>query len=328
MIIPGNFNVFITNVSTMIREAYSSASIEYPMYTTTVPTNSTTWEDGWIGRMPKMRPWDGPRIVNEPAPQTYTVNIINYENTYGLDMFMFEDDKYNVYYPILIDLALQSKRWPEFELRDLLENTGVQTGSRQNGLDGLPFFSTSHPVDFYNSGAGTYVNDFTGGGVSIGGVTVGGALSPTALGTMSEYMMTLKAEDGERFGLVPNLLIVPPTLKVEADYILKNQFIAPANWSTFGSIPTNVGASDNLYSRFGMDYLVNKNLMSNTKYYIADTTKAVKPVRWIMREAPVFTPRVNEDDPFVFDNHQYIWGVRARGCPAWSYSWLMSRGGP
>ena len=328
MITPSNFSVFITTANTMIREAYSSAPIDYPAYTTTVPTESTVYEDGWIGRMPKMRVWYGPRVTNEPAPQTFQVTVLPYENTYGLDRFHMDDDKFGVYYPILIDLALQAKRWPEFELRDLLENTGVQTGTRQNGLDGLSFFNTAHLIDIYNSSAGTYSNDFTGGGQSIGGATVGGALSATAFGTVAEYMMTYKAEDGERFGIVPNLMIIPPNLKAEAEYILKNQFSAPPTWNTWGSLGTQVGASDNIYRRFGVDYLVNHYLASATKWYLADTTKAVKPLRWIAREMPVFAPRVSETDFNVWAEHMYLWGCYGRGCPTWSYSWLMARSGP
>ena len=328
MITPAQFNVFITNVNTMVREAYSSAPIEYPAYTTTVTTDTEIWEDGWIGRMNKLRLWQGPRVVTEPAPQTYQVTVQPFEATYGLDMFKMADDKFGVYYPILTDLALQAKRDPEFQIRDMLENAGAQTGSRQNGLDGLTFFNTAHPVDLYDSSKGTYINDFTGGGQSVGGVTVGGALSGVAFGTVYEYMMTLKDESGERLGITPNMLIIPPTLVAEAEYILKNQFSAPQSWATFGASVTNVGASDNLWKRFGVDYLVNKNLTSNTKWYLADTTKAVKPVRWVQRQGAEFVYRVTPQDPVVFDQHQYLYGVYYRACPAWSYSWLMSRSGP
>ncbi len=326
MIVPANFTTFVTNASVMIRAAYSSAPITYPEYTTTTPCDTSVWTDGWIGRMGKMRVWTGPRIVKEPAPQTYSIPVLPYENTYTFDRFHADDDQYGVYYPMLQDLALQAKRWPEFELRDLLENSGAQTGTRQLGLDGLPFFSTAHPVNLYDSTAGTYINDF-GGGQTVSSVTVGGALSPVAFGTVAEYMMTVKAEDGERLGVIPNKMVLPINLKAEGEYILKNTFSAPPAWATWGSLGTQVGASDNIYKRFGVDYVINNNLLSPTKWYLTDTTKAVKALRWILHTAPVFTPRVNENDPSVFDNHAFLWGVWARATPAWSYSWLMARSG-
>lgn len=327
-ITPANFAVFITNANTTIREAYSSAPIEYPAYTTTMTTGTDVFEDGWIGRMPKMREWLGPRIVKEPGPQTYTVAMQVFENTYGFDMFKIADDQFGVFYPILSDLALQAKRDPEFQIRDLLENANAQTGTRQLGLDGLANFSTVHPVNIYNSAAGTYSNLFTGGGMSIGGVTVGGAFSGTAFGTLAEYMMTYKAEDGERLQITPNMVMLPSGLMAEGEYVLRNISSAPQSWATFGPAVTQVGASDNIWKRFGCDPIINKNLTSNTNWYLMDTTKSVKPFRWIQREAPVFTPRVSADDPIVYGQHMYQWGVYYRAAPAWSYAWLAAKSGP
>lgn len=327
-ITPANFQIFVTTGSTMVREAYSSAPVSYPEFTTTVPLETENYEDGWIGRMPVVREWVGPRIVNEPAPQTYLAATQLFELTYGFDRFKLDDDKLGVYYPILSDLGLQWKRWPEFQIRNFLENSGNQTGARQNGLDGLTNFNTAHPIDLYNASAGTYSNDFRGG-FTVGSTTVGGALSGTALGTAVEYMQTYQAEDGERLGIVPNRLMIPVTLRAEAEYILKNQTSAPQNgWQTFGPTNTQVGASDNLYARFGVDYLINHNLKSNTNWYLMDTTKSIKPVRWGLRMAPEIVPRVNPTDPIVWSNHYYQWGGAGRGCPLWSYAWLMAKSGP
>ena len=69
-----------------------------------------------------------------------------------------------------------------------------------------------------------------------------------------------------------------------------------------------------------IDYLINYYLANNQRWYLADCTKAVKPLRWVLRQAPIFAPRVNENDPLVWDNHQYAWGAWGRATPAWSYS--------
>lgn len=325
---PANFAIFLTTANTMIRSAWASAPTPYAAYTTTVPTESETFEDGWIGRMPKYREWLGSRVVHGPGPQTYQVQVQNWENTYGIDEFLFDDTKFGIYYPMIADLGLQGRRQPGFVIRDMLENTGSQTGARQNGLDGLTYFNTAHLINIYRSSLGTYSND-TRGGITVGSTTVGGALSGVAVGTIAEYMGTYQAEDGERFGITPNLLIVPPTLRAEAEVILKNQSSAPTNgWQTFGPTNTQVGASDNIWKRFGIDYMVEPNLMSNTNYYVADTMKSVKPVRWIQREGTVVVPRVSPTDENVWVNHQLLWGGKMRGTSAWGPSWLMVKGGP
>lgn len=328
MITPSQFTAFITNVNTMIGDTYSTTPVIYPAFASTLPVSSSQLTLGWTGMMPKMRAWFGSRVVNEPAPQTYTVVMIPYENTYSIDRFALDDDQFGVFYRMLPDMARQAKRQPEYELRDLLEGTGVQTGTRANGFDGLTHWNTAHPIDVYDSTKGTYINDFTGGGQSVGGVTVGGALSPVAFTSLYEYMETLKGEDSERLGITPSLMMVPPTLRAEGELILKSMFFAPPAWGAFSQITGQVGSADNPLRRFGVDLLVNPLLASNSKWYLMDTTKAFKPFLWCVREAVKYVPRTQETDPIVFDRHTFLWGAWDRVAPAWSYAWLSARSGP
>jgi phage major head subunit gpT-like protein len=337
MITPSNWLPFIVTANTTIRQAWSWLKTEYEAYTTVVPlSDSSIYEDAWIGRMAKMRLWSGPRVYNEPAPQTYQVVPQPFEVTYTLDRFKFDDDGFGVFYPMLLDFAQQTKLWPEYQMRDLLEATGAWGGTGpQTGLDGLSFFNTAHQTNVYSLVAGTlnagtaYCNDFTGGGVTVNGVTVGGALSQTAFGTLAEYMMTYRAEDGERLQITPTTMMVPTNLMSESEYILKNMLAAASvGYTTWGAAQTQVGATDNVFKRFGVEPMVNKNLASATKWYLMDTSKAVKPMRWILRDAVRMAPRVAENDPIVFDSHMFAWGGWGRGAPAWSPSWLMARSGP
>ena len=339
-ITPSNWQPLIVQANTTIREAWSWIPTEYQLYTTTVTMGGengrSQWEDAWMGRMPKMRLWSGPRVYNEPSPQTYVVTPEPFEDTYTLDRFRYDDDGFGVFYPLLLDLAEQTKLWPEYQVRDLLEATGGWSSTQtQLGLDGIANWSTAHQTNVYALTTGTlaagtaYANDFTGGGVSINGTTVGGAFSQTAVGTIIEYMMTIRAEDGERFNLTPSHLMVPPTLRIEAEYVLNNMLTATnVAYTTWGPSATQVGAVDNTIKRLGVALHVNKNLASFTKFYVMDNTKRVKPLRFIERDAPRITPRVAEDDPVVFDLHQYVWGAWCRGAPAWSPAWLMMRSGP
>jgi phage major head subunit gpT-like protein len=326
MITPANFAVFVTTASTLIGQTYSSTPVQYQAYASVMPCTSEQFTMAWTGRMPKARAWFGARHVHQPAPQTYTVVPIPYENTYGIDRFKLDDDQFGVYYRMLPDMALQWKKQPDYELRDLLENTGVHVGTRQNGLDGLTHWNTAHPIDLYDSSKGTYTNDSVGG-FSDGGVTVGGALSPTAFASVIEYQTTLKDEQGERLGITPSVLMIPPNLRVEAEMICKAAFFAPPSWGAYGSITSQVGAADNVLSRMGVEPLVNHQLNSKTKWYSLDTTKAFKPFLWVVREDVTMVPRTNENDPVVFDTHTFIWGGWDRMCPAWSYAWLSHRSG-
>lgn len=337
MITPTNWIPFITTASTAIRQAWSDVPNEYPLYTTTVPlAGRSIFEDGWIGRMPKMRLWSGPRVYQEPAPQTYTVVPEPFELSYTLDRFKYDDDGFGVFYPLLLDFALQTKRWPEFQIRDLLEASGAWSSTTsQAGMDGLSNFNTAHQTNIYSLTTGTlnagtaYCNDFTGGGQTVNGVTVGGAISQTAVLTLIEYMSTIRAEDGERLMITPTHLMHPSTLRGEVEYILKNMLAAASvGYTTWGAAQTQVGNSDNVVARMGVEPHENKNLASFTKWYLQDNSKSVKPMRWILREAVRVTPRVQENDPIVIDSHVFAWTGWGRGAPAWSPAWLMARSGP
>lgn len=331
MITPAAFTTFITNVSVMLGHVYDADDVQstWKQVATEVPCTSSQLTFGWTGLMPKMRGWFGPRQPHQPAGQTYTVIPQPWENTYSIDRFNLDDDQYGIYYRMLPDMARQAKRHPDYQIRDLLEASGLQAStSRQLGPDGVAFWSTSHPVDLYNSGAGTYINDFSSGGQTVSGITVGGALSPTAFTSVYEYMMTLKGEDGERLGVRPNALIHPPTLKAEVELILKSTFFAPPSWGAWAPVSSQVGAADNPLMRFGVVPIQNDFLASFTKWYIADTTKPMKPLLWVVREPIHMVQRTNEQDPAVFDTHMFQWGQWARNAPGFNFPFLMARSGP
>lgn len=336
-ITPTNWLPFVTQADTSIRQAWTKIPIEYPKYTTEVTMGKgSIWEDGWMGRMPKMRLWSGPRVYNEPAPQTYQAVPQPFELSYALDQFAFDDDEFGVFYPMLLDYAEQTKQWPEYQMRDFVEASGAWASTQtQKGLDGLSFFNVAHQTNIYSLTTGTinagtaYANDFTGGGVTVNGITVGGAFGAVPLMTMIEYMQTYRAEDGERLRITPSHLMIPPSLWAEANYVLKNQLAAQSvGYTTWGAAQTQVGATDNVVARMGVEPFVNKNLASFTKYYLMDLTKSVKPMRWILRKPVSFRPLVSPTDPLVVDQHLFTWVGDGRGCPAWSPSWLMARGGP
>ena len=345
-ITPANYAAWITTVDTTIGHLYSQLNPKstFREYVTELSMKGSIYSAGWTGRMPKARPWFGSRVVHQPAAQTYQVEPIPYENTYAIDRFKLEDSDVNgesIFWRMLPDMVRQWQLQPEYEIRDLLENTGVQTGARQNGLDGLTAFNTAHPIDIYNPGftcgnttlfsAGTYCNLFTGGGVSVGssGVTVGGALGTGQFASLLQYMQAIPGEDGETLGVVPDALVHPLTLQWEANVILRNTFLAPPTWGSFSVSPTQVGTADNQLAKMGVKSVVNPYLRNPKNWYLADTSHPMaKPLLWIVREAPRTTPRVSENDPIVFDSHRYTWGGWDRVCPAWDYSYLIAKSGP
>ena len=330
----------------MIGEVYEETDadigVQWTQFATEMPSGSTQSVYGWTEMLPKPREWVGPRVVVEAAPLTYTVVNRPYEHTLGVDRFLLDDDHLGILYRQIPDQVRQVRRLPDYWLRDLIESLGIfgsgQPGNPQNGFDGLSYFNTAHPIDPYVPTTTTYSNDFTGGGAAVAGgvpggsganITVGGAFGVTPFATLYEYMLRMLGEDLEPLGVIPDTIMVPVTLKTEVELVLASTFFAPPSWATIGASTAQVGAADNPFKRFGIsNILVNPYLTSGTKWYLMDTKRAIKPMMWQVREPAVFTQRVNEQDPVVFDTHRYLYGVWGRVAPAWGYSFLMTRSGP
>ena len=342
MITAANYSAFITTVDTTIGAIFSSmsAGTTRKQWTREVSMSGSQYTAGWTGRMPKARPWFGSRVVHQPQAQTYSVTPIPYELTYAIDAFILADSDVNtqsIFWRMLPDLARQWVLQPEYELRDLLEATGIQgTTPRQAGLDGLTAFNTAHQINYYNPGAavgtyffsgGTYCNDFSNGGQTLSGTLVGGALSQGAFSSILQYAGMVPGEDGEALGVEITDMMVPTTLQVESAFILKATFMAPQTWGAFGNLGTQVGTADNMLSKMGVRQIVNKYLRNPKRWYMMDTESG-KPLLWVTREAPRTVPRTADTDPLVFDKHQLTYGGWDRVTPAWDYSWLIYRSAP
>ena len=333
---PANFNILVSNVNLLLGQAWMGGTDSvYQDFCMPVPSSNTQEVYFWMGRLPKMRLWTGSRVVFQAALESYVLANQTFEATLSVDRFTLDDGAGAALYNQLPMLADQARKQPDYMFRDLLENSGDQTGVRQLGLDGLTYFNTGHPVDVYNAAAGTYCNDATGGGFTAtlnkagGGttsVTVGGAFGPTAFTTLYEYMMSIKGQDGEVLGVVPNKLLINQYLKAEADLVLVSQYFSPPAW---GTISGQVGAAESPTKKFGVTAEISARLTQPYTWYLADTGMAgVKPFIHQRREATRMTPRVSESDPAVFDSHTFLYGMWDRQAVGFGPSFLCARSGP
>lgn len=318
---------FFTGLEQRFWQAYGSAGQFCDQVATRVPSSTEQSVYGWIGKIDKMREWVGARVAHSPAAQTYTLVNQPYELTEYIDKFKLQDDQFGIYSPLAVQMGEQSAKWPDFQLRDLWQNTGTQTGSRQLGLDGLTHWNTAHPVDFFDSSKGTYCNDFRGGGVVINGITVGGALTPQGYATLRQEIMSRKGEDGEPLGLVPDLLVHPPQLEGAAKMILEGEYFSPQTYANVG-LGTNVGAQKNILAGSARRLMIPELASQPTTWMLLCTNRAVKPFVFQERQAVNFVYITDEKHPEVFNNHRYVWGTDARGALGWSHAWLSAISGP
>ncbi len=127
---------------------------------------------------------------------------------------------------------------------------------------------------------------------------------------------------------------MPGQLKTTASVILQAQFFGAPIFGNVGVGPAPnyamTGATDNI-NKSMTDLMVWSDLqgatLSASDWYMWETKRPVKPLTWLLRQAPDFTYRVSPQDPIVFDQHAYLSGSVARGAPAWGLPFLGSRSG-
>ena len=328
LITPAGLPFFFSDLQNRFWQAYGVAEKFYDKICTTRPIGTEQVVDGWLGKLDKPRLWTGARAVRTPAPQTYIVPVQNWELTESVDKFKIDDDMMGIYYPIVQDMGENFAKNPDYQVRDLLQGVGAQVGAKQNGLDGLPFFSTAHPIDFYDASKGSFCNDFTGG-FSVGGINVGGPIGINAYQTIWNEFASRRAESGEALGVTMNCLMHSPQINFIVKSILQGTFFAPGS---FGGLPSGgltgeVGAMDNVLRGTSDSLMVRELSNQPTVYYGFDTTRSVRALIWNVREKTQFAYRISPTDPVVFDTHQYIYGGHSRETPSLSHAWLAMRSG-
>lgn len=130
----------------------------------------------------------------------------------------------------------QMAYWPQKNIAK-----AIRLGESSTGYDGQFYFSTAHPLNPYNSGAGTYANllTSTASGVYPGACPIDASVSvDVAFNNLSKaiaYIQNIKMPNGEDpRGLTPRFLISGPELRGRTVQISNAKLIAQAAGASGG----------------------------------------------------------------------------------------------
>lgn len=243
----------------------------------TVVNSSTGREEyGWIGKIPNVRQWVGDRQVQNLSTSSYYIKNLPFELTIAVDRDDIEDDNLGVYGPLFSEMGLATVAH-----KDQLVYGALNAGFANLCFDGLPYFSTAHPVLDVNGAPTTYANtdapagnpawflidssrylkpiifqdrrpftfvsldkpddenvfnrkEFVYGVDARHNVGYGfpqfawGSTQPLTAanyGAAREAMMAQKGDFGRPIGVMPDLLVYPPSLESNALQILNAEFL-------------------------------------------------------------------------------------------------------
>lgn len=263
---------------TLFNRGHDSRQPEYGLIATEVPSNTSEENYGWIGQIPQMHEWVGERVAQNLSGYTYTIKNKPFENTVCIDRDEIEDDRYNVYAPVIQGMGADAKVAPDKTVFELFHK-----GFTEKGFDEVPFFSTKHPVG--DDKKNTYSNLGTA------------ALSQDSFLAARQGIMSLVGDKGKTLDLVPDLLVVPPALESAAKLILEADTINGTTNITKGMAKLKVSTKLAAYP---------------TEWFLLCTGEFMKPFILQMRRKPVFTGLTRGEDPNVFFKKQYVYGTDGR----------------
>ncbi len=150
-----------TGFKTVFNTAFDQAPSDYEKVTMVVPSSARAETYGWLGATTRFREWLGDRVIQNLEAHDYEIKNRSFENTIGVDRDDLEDDSYGTYAPLVAQLGQDARAHPDQLVFGLL-NAGF-TGL---GYDGVPFFSSDHPVTGPDGLATTASNSGGGSGTA------------------------------------------------------------------------------------------------------------------------------------------------------------------
>ncbi|MEX2480202.1 MAG: Mu-like prophage major head subunit gpT family protein [Gammaproteobacteria bacterium] len=268
-----NLDALRVGFSTSFQGGLAMASTMHTRIATIVPSSAKEQKYGWLGKIPNVREWIGPRAVQNLQQHDYAIKEKPWELTIGVDRDDIETDNLGIYTPLFTEMGQSTgAHW------DTLAFAHLKNGFTELAYDGQPYFDTDHPVLDANGaetsvantdgGAGTpwflidasrvlkpvilqkrrdfqfvakdkltddnvFTNkEFVYGADARGNVGFGfwqfawgskQTLNAANYATARAALSGMKGDYGRPLGLMPNLLVVPPSLESAARKILNSE---------------------------------------------------------------------------------------------------------
>lgn len=136
-----NLKTLFTGFKGAFNKGFESAPSFYERVAMIVPSQVREEEYGWLGQLPQVREWIGPRVVQNLTAHSYVIKNRAFELTVSVRRDDISDDQYGIYAPMFGELGKAAGELPDQLVFGLLNN-----GFTGTCYDGQYFFNTDHPV--------------------------------------------------------------------------------------------------------------------------------------------------------------------------------------
>lgn len=265
---------------------------------TVIPVTDTTVSLKWLGDVPKMQEWIGPRAIAKLRAESHNIVTKKWANGLEVDRDDIMDDKLGLIQPRIDSLAQEGMWSMEDLVMDFL-NAGTTTGpGGALCYDGQYLYDSDHTA----SGAG---------GTSQSNV-VSGAFSETTYQSAWEKMMGFVDTKGNSLRVVPDTLVVGVANRTTARKLIEQQTKATGE--------SNIEA--------GTTRLIVHPRVTTTKWSLHATRMAIRSIILLVRQAPQFAAvQGNSEDTATFLNDVFLYGADAKFGAGYGL-WQTTAGGP
>lgn len=268
-----NLNSLRVGFKTSFQGGLAMASTMHTRISTPVPSSLKEQKYGWLGKIPNVREWIGPRAIQNLEQHDYSIKEKPWELTIGVDKDDIETDNLGIYGPMFQEMGQSTgAHW------DQLVFNLLAAGFTMPCYDGQYYFDTDHPVRDANGNEISVANTDGGAGARWFLMDASRALKPIILQKRKDFdfvamddpkdenvfknkefiygsdargnvgfgfwqfcwgsgqaldadhyelarvrLSEMKGDYGRPLGLMPNLLMVPPSLEGRARKLINNE---------------------------------------------------------------------------------------------------------
>lgn len=137
----GNLDGLRVGFHTAFKGGLGQASTAFARVTTEITSTQKEQKYGWLGKMPNVREWIGPRAVLNLEQHDYSIKEKPWELTIGVDRDDIETDNLGIYTPMFTEMGMSTGSHKDTLCFGLLAN-----GFTNPCYDKQNYFDTDHPV--------------------------------------------------------------------------------------------------------------------------------------------------------------------------------------